>query len=169
MTQSLIERSTITVIPDPNGQFIPYRDWAAYEWRTDTPDRPDSLAELKWKIIAEGLDGYKHQFVYYWNGRFRQSSGNPQAVPKRWAYLRTQPEVWHPTWQQWVLPGTTTQPVPVPVTHGKPGVHIDDVAGQQLIDILKRSFTTKQIQDFIDASPYNEPDTGAPQTPGAMG
>ena len=45
----------------------------------------------------------------------------------------------------------------------KQGVHIDDVAGQQLIDILKRSFTTARIQDFIDASPYDEPDTGAPE------
>lgn len=45
----------------------------------------------------------------------------------------------------------------------KPGIHIDDVAGQQLVDILKRSFTTARIQDFIDASPYDEPDTGAPE------
>jgi len=45
----------------------------------------------------------------------------------------------------------------------KPGIHIDDIAGQQLIDILKRSFTTARIQDFIDASPYDEPDTGAPE------
>lgn len=45
----------------------------------------------------------------------------------------------------------------------KPGIHIDDVAGQQLIDILKRSFTTARIQDFMDASPYDEPDTGAPE------
>ncbi len=45
----------------------------------------------------------------------------------------------------------------------KPGIHIDDIAGQQLIDILKRSFTTARIQDFIDASPFDEPDTGAPE------
>ena len=47
----------------------------------------------------------------------------------------------------------------------KQGVHIDNIAGQQLIDILKRSFTTSQIQDFMDASPYDEPDTGAPEGP----
>lgn len=168
MTQSLIERSTYTVIPDPNGQFIPYRDWGGYEWRGDTPDRPDSLAELRWPIVAE-YPANKRQFVYYFDGRFRSSGGGAQSTPMRWFYLRLQPEVWHPVWQQWVLPGITTQPVPVPVTPSKPGVHLDDVAGQQLIDILKRSFTTKQIQDFMDASPYNEPDTGAPQTPGAMG
>jgi len=43
------------------------------------------------------------------------------------------------------------------------GVHIDAIAGQQLIDILKRSFTTFQIMDFMDRSPYDEPDTGAPE------
>lgn len=51
---------------------------------------------------------------------------------------------------------------PVP---SKSGVHIDNIAGQQLVDILKRSFTTAQIQDFIDASPFDEPDTGAPEGP----
>lgn len=45
----------------------------------------------------------------------------------------------------------------------KQGVHIDNIAGQQIVDILKRSFTTAQIQDFIDASPFDEPDTGAPE------
>lgn len=45
----------------------------------------------------------------------------------------------------------------------KPGSHIDAIAGQQLVDILKRSFTTARIQDFMDASPYDEPDTGAPE------
>lgn len=45
----------------------------------------------------------------------------------------------------------------------KQGVHIDNIAGQQIIDILKRSFTTSQIQDFMDASPFDEPDTGAPE------
>ena len=53
-------------------------------------------------------------------------------------------------------------------TPAKQGVHIDNIAGQQLIDILKRSFTTAQIQDFIDASPFDEPDTGAPEG-GPMG
>ena len=48
-------------------------------------------------------------------------------------------------------------------TQPKQGVHIDNIAGQQIVDILKRSFTTTQIQDFIDASPYDEPDTGAPE------
>lgn len=48
-------------------------------------------------------------------------------------------------------------------TQPKQGVHIDAIAGQQLIDILKRSFTTAQIKDFIDASPFDEPDTGAPE------
>ena len=43
------------------------------------------------------------------------------------------------------------------------GIHIDAIAGQQLVDILKRSFTTARIQDFMDASPYDEPDTGAPE------
>ena len=47
----------------------------------------------------------------------------------------------------------------------KQGVHIDNIAGQQIIDILKRSFTTSQIQDFMDASPFDEPDTGAPEGP----
>lgn len=162
MTQSLIERSTITVIPDPNGQFIPYKDPGGYDWRTDTPDRPDSAASKQWKIVLE-YDGGKHQFAWYYNGAFWSESGGKQKWPNRWYYMRLQPEVWHPTWEQWVLPGAVTPPVPVPVTPSKRGVHIDDVAGQQLVDILKRSFTTKQLQDFMDASPYNEPDTGAPE------
>lgn len=49
------------------------------------------------------------------------------------------------------------------VAPAKQGIHIDDIAGQQLVDILKRSFTTSRIQDFMDASPYDEPDTGAPE------
>lgn len=167
MMQSLIERMNVGAIPDQHGQFIPYRDYAAHEWRTDTPDRPDSGLN-QWKIVAEYATG-RHQFVWYYGGGFYSEGGGKQKTPARWYYMRLQPEVWHPTWQQWVLPGTVTPPVVTPPADPKQGVHIDAIAGQQLVDILKRSFTTKQIQDFIDASPYNEPDTGAPQTPGAMG
>lgn len=45
----------------------------------------------------------------------------------------------------------------------KPGIHMDAIQGQWMVDDLKRSFTTAQIQDFIDASPFDEPDTGAPE------
>lgn len=167
MMQSLIERLNVSAIPDPTGQYIPYRDYAAHEWRNDVPDRPDSPMR-QWKIIAEYPDG-KHQFVWYYNGAFFNEAGKNQKTPVRWAYLRPKPEFWHQVWRQWVLPGTVTPPPVVTPAPGKPGVHIDAVAGQQMIDILKRSFTTAQLQDFIDASPYDEPDTGAPETPGAMG
>lgn len=45
------------------------------------------------------------------------------------------------------------------------GVHIDAIAGQQLVDILKRSFTVDEINKMMEASPYDEPDTGAPEGP----
>lgn len=45
----------------------------------------------------------------------------------------------------------------------KQGVHMSATQGQWMVDDLKRSFTTAQIQDFIDASPFDEPDTGAPE------
>lgn len=45
------------------------------------------------------------------------------------------------------------------------GVHIDAIAGQQMIDIIKRSFTVDEINKMMEASPYDEPDTGAPEGP----
>jgi len=43
---------------------------------------------------------------------------------------------------------------------------MDAVQGQWMVDDLKRSFTTAQIMDMLDASPYDEPDTGAPEVMG---
>ena len=72
-------------------------------------------------------------------------------------------------WNRGAVPGLNGAPSAVlpPLSSGKAGIHMDDVAGQQLVDLLKRSFTWERIMTFGDLSPYDEPDTGAPLGPGA--
>lgn len=160
----MIERLAMGASLHRDGHFTQYRDYAAEDWRTDTPERPDSLAESKWKIVLD-YGGNNQQYGYFWGGLFRGVNGGNWKKPVRWAYLRLQADLWNGS--QFTLPdGSIPQPR---AADPKQGVHIDMIAGQQLIDILKRSFTTTQIQDMMDASPYDEPDTGAPETPGAMG
>ena len=49
---------------------------------------------------------------------------------------------------------------PTPV---RDGVHMDAIQGQWMVDMLKRSFTVNEINLLMEASPYDEPDTGAPE------
>jgi hypothetical protein len=158
----MIERLSLGASLHPQGNFTQHRDYACEDWRaaTDTPERPDSMTARRWKLMLD-YGGTNQQYGYYWDGLFRYTNGTQCRVPLRWAYLRLRQELW--TGTEFVLPDGSAPVMAAPVT--KPGVHIDAVAGQQLIDILKRSFTTVQIQDFMDASPYNEPDTGAPEGP----
>ena len=156
----MIERLSLGASLHPQGGYTHAKDYACEDWRTDTPERPDSITTRRWKMMLD-YGGTNQQDGYYWDDLFRYTTGVQCRVPLRWAYLRLQPEIW--TGTEFVLPDGSAPAVATPVT--KPGVHIDAIAGQQLIDILKRSFTTVQIQDFMDASPYNEPDTGAPEGP----
>jgi hypothetical protein len=156
----MIERLSLGASLHPQGGYTHAKDYACEDWRaaTDTPERPDSMTARRWKLMLD-YGGTNQQYGYYWDGLFRYTNGAQCRVPGRWAYLRLRPEIW--TGTEFVLPDGSAPAVAASVK--KPGVHIDAVAGQQLIDILKRSFTTVQLQDFMDASPYNEPDTGAPE------
>lgn len=155
-------RQAVQQVPDPSGNVIAYQDFAAYAWHpaSQTPDRPDSPSARRWPIVAMYTQPI---IVWYYDGSFRASNGGKWGTPARWAYLRLEPEVWNPAKQQWEIEGLgyTSPPATAPVS--KAGVHMDATQGQWMIDDLKRSFTTTQIQDMIDASPYDEPDTGAPE------
>jgi len=146
---------------DQHGTVAPYLNVAAYEWRTNVPDRPDGLVGKRWPILGDYSNGPR--VVWYWEGAFRSTNGYAWGVPLRWAYLRMEEEIWNPAKAQWEINGIyyTAPPAVAPV--GKAGVHMDATQGQWMVDDLKRSFTTAQIQDMIDASPYDEPDTGAPE------
>lgn len=145
-----------------DGGMCPYLNVAAYQWRKDTPDRPDSLAEKRWPIIVENLSGTP-SIVWYFDGGFRSSNGYRWTIPVRWAYYRGEEEVWNPEKQQWEINGLYYTAPPATAPTGKQGVHMDATQGQWMVDDLKRSFTTQQIMDMMDASPYDEPDTGAPE------
>lgn len=184
-------RPALALVQDPAGTVVPYDNPAAHGWHagTETPDRPDGGFDLdgkpvpgwpvnpatgkpilKWPIIALQAEGGIPAVVWYWDKSFRYSNGYKWTKPVRWAYLRLEEEKWNPATKQFDVPGlgSTTAPPPVVNNPWKGGVHLDDVAGQQVVDILKRSFPTVRIQDFMDASPYDEPDTGAPEDgPGA--
>lgn len=177
---------------DPTGNMVDAANFAAYPWHpvTEAPTRPDGGINpvdgkpipgwptnpttgkpiVKWPIVAEFAG--TPSVVWYWGKSFRTSSGSNWGKPTRWAYVRLAEEVWNPATKQFDVPGLAGAPAPVlpPATAGKAGVHIDDVAGQQLMDIMKRSFTDDRLKDFMDLSPYNEPDTGSPEDgPGALG
>lgn len=160
------ERISVSRAQDPAGTMCPYTNPGGYGWQssTATPDRPDSLAEKKWPIWAEYPFG--PIIVWYWDGSFRASNGAKWGQPLRWFYGRREEEVWNPTKQQWEIPGLTYTAPPATAPTGKAGVHMDAIQGQWMVDDLKRSFTTTQIMDMLDASPYDEPDTGAPEVMG---
>jgi hypothetical protein len=164
---------------DPNGGWTPRQNFAAYPWRDGTliPARPDGLIDpetgrrvLQWPIQAELAPG-EYGTVWFGKdketdavGKWRSSNWSQRRAPLRWAYVRKEPEVWNEQMQRMEIPGLPWSPTPAPpATPGKAGVHMDNTQGQWMVDDLKRSFTTSQIQDFIDASPYDEPDTGAPE------
>lgn len=171
------ERWAVAGYQDPSGGMTPYVNFAAYAWHqgTVTPDRVDGVidpatgkAVVKWPILAE-YNGMP-SVVWYWGKSFRASNGSTWGKPIRWAYVRQAEEVWNATAKQFEVPGLNGAPSAVlpPLLSGKTGVHMDDVGGQQLVDLLRRSFTWAKIQDFGDLSPYDEPDTGAPLGPKAV-
>ena len=165
----MIERLALGATLHPQGNFTQHKDFAAEDWRTDTPERPDGIVDpatgkrvMKWPIAVLYKGSSIPSIGFYFDGLFRYTNGTQGRVPERWAYFRLQPELWNGS--QFTLPDGSI-PQPAASVDPKQGVHIDMIAGQQLIDILKRSFTTTQIMDMMDASPYDEPDTGAPEGP----
>lgn len=162
-----IQPLSLNVHPDKNGQFTAKQNFGATRWEKGTvvPPIEDGVLDpttqkpvLKWPILAYYPNAWYPSIVWYYDGSFRASNGYKWGTPARWSYVRWWQESWDGTKN--IIPGAvvkTTDPVV-----DKPGVHMDDIAGQQMIDILKRSFTNKRIQDFMDASPYDEPDKGAP-------
>ena len=158
------ERISVSRAQDPAGSMVPYTNVAAYDWQSGSvaPIRPDNIAEKRWPIVAE-YPQKPPMIIWYFGGAFRASNGNPWSVPQRWAYLRLEEEVWNPARQQWEINGLTYTAPPATAPTHKAGVHMDAIQGQWMVDDLKRSFTTTQIMDMLDASPYDEPDTGAPE------
>jgi hypothetical protein len=164
-------REGIQHVPAADGQRINYQNFAAYAWHEPpaTPDRPDGTIDatgtrvLRWPILAYYPSSPNPIVVWYHDGAFRSSNGNRWGGPSRWAYVRMDEEVWNETKRQWEIPGLgyTAPPPTAPI--GNQGVHMNATQGQWMVDDLKRSFTTAQIQDMLDASPYDEPDTGAPE------
>jgi hypothetical protein len=142
---------------DQYGTVAPYLNVGGYDWRTNTPDRPDSLAEKKWPIWAEYKNG--PLIVWYWDGAYRSSSGGKWGIPTRWFYGRREEEVWNPSKQQWEINGLyyTAPPAVDPVVKPTPK------SLRYIIDGLKMRYTTGELNQAIDESQYNEPSEGAPE------
>jgi len=165
-SQHQIDRVILDTKIHPNGQYTKARDWVGYWWQGSNvvPERPDGLMvngvrKLKWPIIAD--TGGLPAVVWYYDGAFRSSNGYKWTTPKRWGYLRLVGEEWDPANQQNYIPGLDG-PESAPSADDKPGVYMTDVQGQWMIDDLKRSFTVNKINKMLEASPYDEPDKGAP-------
>lgn len=168
-----VQRMSVALRPHPEGGFTNYQNFAAYPWQGGAvvPERPDGVVDaatgkrvLKWPILAYYPAAQYPMIVWYWEGSYRASNGSKWGTPEHWAYVRYAEEVWNPVAKQFEVPGLVAPAAPA---SGGDGVHIDAVAGQQLVDILKRSFTTQEIMDKMDRSPYDEPDTGAPEEGGS--
>ena len=120
---------SVTVQPTQDGWWTRYRNFAAEEWRTDTPERG-----REWRIIGE-YPMEKFQFLNFYDGRFRNAAGSVQANPSRWAYLRLKEDKWDG--QKWQLPdGTAVMPGKIPL--------------EGTILQLREVYTKKQVLDAID-------------------
>ena len=136
-----------------NGQTCHYQNFAMEAWRNDTPERPDSLASLRWPIAAD-YGARVPNWVYFWDGRFRNANGGIQKDPIRWAYYRPSEDSWNGN--EWVLPdGTEIAPVEL-VT-----LRADNYQG--VVDWLMDRNTVAAIQDMMDRSKSYFPKNGAPE------
>lgn len=131
------------------GQYIHYRNFAAFEWRTDVPERTEGQ---RWKILGEY--GPNHMVVWYYDGSFRASNGAKWGAPSRWAYLRTVEEVWRGG--SWLLPDGSAPQNALTVTF-----LADDL--QRQVDFLMSRNTVPAIQDAMDRSKEYFPKGGAPE------
>ena len=173
MNSNGVQRLTPTLMNHPQGHMTHYSDFAAYPWQPGTvdPDRPDGALDeqgrrsLKWPILVYYPNTSAPSVIYFFDGSFRHSNGSKWGRPERWAYIRHTPEVWHDALQQFVVPGL----VPVPADPAKPaqGAGIPKSL-QYIVDGLKIRYTTKEIMDAMDASPFDEPSEGAPLPTGPV-
>lgn len=157
-TGGMLERLNLTATPQHDGKFVALKDYAALEWmdaQAFTPGRTDSQAEMRWPIVA--VYNGRPTIVWYWDGSFRASNGAKWGAPSRWAYLRMEPEQWHPEWKQWVLPGTVTQPEPVvtPLPDTPKSV-------AYAVAALRIRWANPVILKALDECPYDQPEEGAP-------
>jgi hypothetical protein len=171
MNSNGVQRLTLHTTNHPTGPMTHYLDFAAYPWQpwNAIPDRPDGQIDetgdrsLKWPILAYYEGDPKPVILYYWEGRWRSASGNIWRGPHRWAYVRHTPEIWHEALQQFVVPGLHFEPAAAP----PPGAGIPKSL-QYIVDGLKIRYTTKEIMDAMDASPFDEPSEGAPLPTGPV-
>lgn len=194
-TPDALQAIAINMTGDPHGGLTVRSNPAAHDWHTDTdiPSRDDGAIDmngelkpdwpvdpatgkpkLMWPIIAYYKGAWYPSIIWYYdNGdgqgkRFRASNGHKWGTPERWAYVRWGREVWNEAMGRMEVPDTGyAVPTAAPPKDDKPGVHMDDIQGQWMVDDLKRSFTVNKINWFLEHSVYDEPDTGAPEEGGA--
>ena len=166
----------VEAVPASDGAYTNYLNVAAYEWHPGTyrPYRKDGPPHAPgigpdgylWPILAYYKDNRKPLVVWYWGGSFRSSNGGNWGVPERWAYVRMEEEVWDPIAKQGRVPGLEPSVVPPVVTPPRGTFQIPK-SMQYQVDALKLRYTTQEIMDAIDASPFDEPSEGAPEEVGA--
>ena len=170
-----VQPRSLNIEIDRLGQFTAKQNFAATRWEKGSvvPSFKDGIVDpttqkavLKWPIVAYYPNAWYPSIVWFYdNGdgggsRFRASNGYKWGTPERWAYVHWWTEVWNEQMQRMEIPDVVLNPTaPAPE---KPGVHMDDIQGQWMVDDLKRSFTVNKINWFLEHSVYDEPDTGAP-------
>jgi hypothetical protein len=144
-------------------------DYAAHEWHPGTyrPYRPDGPEGYTWPILAYYPGNRKPLVVWYWGGSFRSSNGGQWGQPERWAYVRYYQETWDPVGKQWRVPGLDPAIVPPVTDPPAAGTWQIPKSMQYQVDALKLRYTTKEIMDAMDASPFDEPSEGAPEEGGS--
>lgn len=140
----------LRVASGENGQFMHYRNFAAYEWRNGLPEEAGGRTR---KIIGEFANNV-HLIVWFYDGSFHSSNGSRWGAPLRWAYLRQAEEIWNGT--TWVMPDGTPMPLVDTVTY-----RADDLQGA--VDFLMDRFTVPVIQDAMDKSKSFFPRAGVPE------
>lgn len=155
----------LKAVPSAAGPYTNAADYAAHEWHPGAyrPYRPDGPEGYTWPILAYYPGNRKPLVVWYWGGSFRSSNGGNWGVPERWAYVRYYQEEWDPIAKQGRIPGLDPAIEPPPVAQQPSGTWQIPKSMQYQVDALKLRYTTKEIMDAMDASPFDEPSEGAPE------
>jgi hypothetical protein len=138
----VLERFDIVMSAQPSstGQYVHGRDFAAYAWRTDVPSAEDA------PMIID-LGGQSLRLAIFCDGAFTDGR-EVFDFPVRWAYVRYYQESWNGT--HWTGPDGT-----LPSADVYKGL-------QHTVDVLKQHYTTVEILDALDRSPFDVPAEGAP-------
>jgi hypothetical protein len=143
------DRLTFGAQPHPEGHFCLWeqhvhalaraRAAVGTDWRTDLP-------EVGRPVIAEiNIDQYR-TFRLEPNGTWSLMAGDTVGKPNR---QRPRRWIYYPGTAPADPPPSTPTTVPKSLQYG--------------IDSLKLRYTTAQILDALDRSPFDEPETGAPE------